>query len=104
MIIYEVNLEIEVAIFDAYMHWLRPHIKDLLTIEGFIKADLLVDMDSKDKGIRKIIVAYYIKNYEAYSNYLINHATQMREEALKRFNGQFNASRRVLKLEDTYSL
>ncbi|KTD13369.1 DUF4286 family protein [Legionella jamestowniensis] len=105
MIVYEVNLEIKVAIFDAYISWLKPHIKDLLALDGFIKADLLFDVDSKDdKETRKITVAYYLKDYDTYSHYVTNHANQMREDALKRFNGQFNASRRVLKLEDTYFL
>ncbi|CEK11358.1 DUF4286 family protein [Legionella hackeliae] len=104
MIVYEVNLEVNETIFKEYINWLKPHINELLAIEGFIKADLLFDRFNETKEVRKITVAYYLTDYAAYDNYVNNYAAKLREDALRRFNGQFNSSRRVLELEGTYSL
>ncbi|WED43663.1 DUF4286 family protein [Legionella cardiaca] len=104
MVIYEVNLEVKEAIFNEYFAWLKPHIKELLTLEGFIKADLLFDNEQASEGVRKIVVTYYLKDYAAYHHYINTHALKMREDAIKRFAGQSSAHRRVLELEGSYSL
>lgn len=104
MLIYEVNLEVNVAIFDEYMAWLKPHIKELLVLEGFLKANILFDKKDEKKHLKKISVAYYINDYQSYLNYIEHQAPQMRKAALERFNGQFRVnSRRVLDIEGSYS-
>lgn len=103
MLIYEVNLEVNSAIFDNYMRWLKPHIRELLALKGFIKAEILFEQQAGETGIKKITVAYYIDNYENYLNYIDNHAPQMRKDALERFKGQFLVpNRRVLHVEGSY--
>ncbi len=102
MIIYEVNIEIDMAVFEEYIGWLKPHIKELLAIDGFIKADLLFENDDKTEGIKKITVAYYLKDYDAYHNYVETHANKMRKDAIRRFEGQFKVARRILELKDSF--
>ncbi|CDZ77431.1 hypothetical protein BN59_01714 [Legionella massiliensis] len=103
MLIYEVNLEVNSAIFDNYMLWLKPHIGELLALKGFVKAELLLEQQAGEVAVKKVTVAYYLDNYEDYLNYIDNHAPHMRKDALERFNGQFRVhSRRVLHVEGSY--
>lgn len=103
MIVYEVNLDVNTAIFESYLAWLKPHIQDILALQGFVKADLLFDNEQSSEAIKKVTVVYYLKDYESYSHYLETYATKMREDAMKRFDGQFSAKRRVLELDSSYS-
>ena len=40
MIVYEVNLEFDVAIAAAYRAWLQGHIAEILTLPGFLSAQV----------------------------------------------------------------
>jgi len=35
MIVYEVNLQIDSEVADEYAKWLKPHIEQILELEGF---------------------------------------------------------------------
>ncbi|KTD18840.1 Uncharacterised protein [Legionella lansingensis] len=102
MLIYEVNLEVNRPIFEDYIRWLQPHIKELLTFDGFLKADLLFDTNDEQADVRKITIAYYLKDYQSYYNYINGPAVTMREQGSQRFKGQFVAHRRLLELQRSY--
>jgi hypothetical protein len=103
MLKYEVNLEINATIVDDYLAWLKPHIKAMLQLDGFIKAELLVARENDTKESKKFTVAYYLKDYKSYEDYIRLQAQAMRDEGLTRFNGLFTAHRRVLEITDTFS-
>lgn len=101
MLIYEVNLHVEAAIFDPFMAWLNPHVEAMLGMAGFIKAMVCLDEDTSQEG-RKIVVHYYLTSMEDYQHYLDCHAPRMRQDGLDRFGQQFTASRRLLTVHHTY--
>ena len=39
--VYEVNLEVDAAVAPAFKEWLRPHMAEMLDIEGFLSAEML---------------------------------------------------------------
>ncbi len=41
MIIYEVNLSIELELESAFIPWLKEHIEKILKLKGFVSASLL---------------------------------------------------------------
>jgi len=41
-IIYEVNVEIDADVYQAYIEWLRPHADHILALPGFKSASLCV--------------------------------------------------------------
>lgn len=84
------------------MYWLKPHIRELLKLDGFLKAEILFDKTDEIAGIKKITVAYFISDYKHYQEYISRHASNMRNEAIKRFAGQFTVHRRVLEVESTH--
>lgn len=96
MILYEVNLEIEPSIEDQYLVWLKDHIQKMLQFEGFLDSKTYRQHESHQKV--KFTVHYFLKDQESLDHYLENHASQMREDALTLFSGQFSASRRVFRL------
>ncbi|MDP1601862.1 MAG: DUF4286 family protein [Legionella sp.] len=103
MLKYEVNLEINADIVGDYLAWLKPHIKKILGLEGFVKAELLIDRLDDTAGVKKITVAYYLKDFKSYEEYIRCHATAMRDEGLARFQGLFSAQRRVLEIDTTFN-
>jgi hypothetical protein len=100
-IIYEVNLVIDEAIASAYDAWLLEHMKEMLTFTGFIKAQRFSRLAAEEGGSgedtsRLWTVQYWVETREHLEEYFRTQAPRMREEGLKRFPGQFKASRRIL--------
>lgn len=106
-IIYEVNLKIQNDTAEDYLKWLRPHIDEILKLDGFVRADLF-SRNPEDEGGEKdanhvyFTVQYHLVSRQALDDYLKNHAPRMREDGLKRFGGKFTASRRVLQFVEAH--
>ena len=96
VILYEVNLTVDLEVADVYAAWLGPHIDALLALEGFTGADWF-DVDA-DPGAGRVrwCVQYRLRDRAALETYLAEHAARMRDEGLNRFAGRFEATRRVL--------
>ncbi|MDX1836976.1 DUF4286 domain-containing protein [Legionella taurinensis] len=103
MLIYEVNLTVEVAIVEAFMGWLKPHIQELLGFEGFLNAMVSMDSESQTSERRTLVVHYYLASEDHYHNYIRDHAPRMRQDGIDRFGSQFTATRRVLTVLNSYS-
>ena len=104
MLNYEVNLKISSEIYSEYLEWLIPHIKEMLSFEGFLKADLYEDLEQalNDEYV-SITASYQVDSQENLQNYLSTKANHMREDGIKRFGGKFQANRRILKLKHSYT-
>lgn len=102
MIKYEVNIEVNAEVAADYLEWLKPHITEILAIEGFIKADLFLEEVDDAALIKKITVDYYLCNQQAYENYIKVHAPRLRQDAKIKFDGLFTIKRRVLYLLKNY--
>ena len=92
MIIYEVNLNIEENIFNDYLDWLKTHIKEMLSFDGFQSARLFRHAEEENQ----LVVHYEVTSKEDLNNYFENHAARMREDGINRFGNQFTATRRIL--------
>ena len=94
MVTYQVDIKLlEDGIHNKFENWLKKHVNEILLIEGFVSAQVLVPVEGSE-GIN-FSVRYQLKNHQALENYFKNHAGQMREEGLKLFPEQFSASRAV---------
>lgn len=96
MIIYEVNLKIDNAIVEDYNQWLVAHIEEILQIEGFESAEWL-EVESDDTDHVSYSIQYHLTDRGSLENYFQNHAARLRQDGLERFEGQFTATRRILK-------
>ena len=98
MVVYEVNLEVETEVAEAYAAWLAPHVAEVLAAPGFVSADWWTvepDGDDRQPGVRWC-VQYRVESRAALQTYFDEHAGRLRGDGLARFGGRFRASRRVL--------
>lgn len=97
MIVYQVDLQVDAAIADAYLPWLRAHVRQMLAFPGFEQATLLAVIDPPPPADAvQWRVQYRLRDQAALDDYLRNHAAAMRAEGLQRFGAAVRASRRVL--------
>jgi hypothetical protein len=96
MIVYEVRIEVEPAIADAYHDWLVPHVHEVLAIPGFGGAELF--REDGDGSHPVFTVRYHLDTRRALEAYLREHAPRLRAEGEAKFGGRFRASRRVMEL------
>lgn len=98
MIVYEVTVEIDRALGDAYAGWLRDHVAQMLSFDGFIAAQRYERSDLPDDAPRRgFVIAYRLRDQAALDAYFADHAAAMRADGERRFGGRFTATRRVLR-------
>jgi antibiotic biosynthesis monooxygenase (ABM) superfamily enzyme len=97
VILYEVNLDVDGAIFAAYRTWLDEHIRAMLTLPGFIGAEVFELREPTPAAQRRSLCVHYrLADAADLDRYLRIDAPRMRAEGETRFPGQFHASRRIL--------
>ena len=97
MIVYEVNLEIRDGVADAFRTWLDGHVAEILTLPGFVSAEILERRDPPSAtGTLALVVHYRLTDEASLQRYFDEHAPRMREDGLRRFGDAFTATRRVL--------
>lgn len=97
MIVYVVELEMDVALRDEYLVWLDDHVHGMLALPGFIGAEILIRSEPPAPAERFIVQAHYrLRDRAAWDDYLAHHAARMREAGLARFGQRVRASRTVL--------
>ena len=94
-VIYEVNLDIDTAIADAYLAWLRDHVAGMLALPGFLRADVFTVADPPAQRLL-LSLHYHVCDMAALQSYFDHHAAAMRGDGIARFDGRFNATRRIL--------
>ncbi|HZH42588.1 MAG TPA: DUF4286 family protein [Lysobacter sp.] len=102
-VIYEVELDVDAAVADAYRAWLDAHIREILALPGFTGARLfVVDDPAPAPGRIVLCVQYALRDGAALDAYLREHAPRLRADGLARFGGRFVARRRVMTLQQTF--
>ncbi len=97
MLVYEVNITVRNAVAEAYRAWLGDHVRELLTLPGFLSAEVfVVEPEQDDAEHQQMVVAYRLESHNCLTRYLREFAPAMRAKALERFAGQFEIQRRVL--------
>lgn len=93
-LIYEVTIELEnVEIEQNYLSWLKTHLQEILTLDGFIEARLYRVASSPKPAWT---VHYTVETRAKLDAYIQNHAPAMRAEGVSRFGNQVSLSRRIL--------
>ena len=99
MILYEVRLEVDPAIAAEYREWLAGHVREIIALPGFVRADIL--REPRDSGRIGLCAQYWLVDRNALDNYLRDHAPRLRADAMRRFPDGFTAARRVLELDQS---
>jgi quinol monooxygenase YgiN len=93
-IIYEVTLSPDPSIAAAFDTWLEEHVREMLTLPGFLGASIHHAADPASDGLESVVM-YRLENRDALQAYLHQHAEAMRSRGVERFGDRFQASRRV---------
>lgn len=97
MIIYVVELEMDVALRDEYLAWLRSHVAEMLALPGFLAAEIMECREPPPPTGRWVVLAHYrLRDRASWKTYLAEHAPRMRAAGLARFGDQVQVTRRVL--------
>ena len=101
MLIYEVNVFVNEDRAQEYAEFLDHHIRDILKIKGFIKAELfseLIDSSTPTPEPKQahFAIHYHVETEADLQNYFNHHASAMRKDAIDRFGNSFSAKRRNL--------
>ena len=91
---YEVDVEVDEAIFDEYLPWLEAHVQKILAIPGFQRANLSEKKTLKP-GRRNVVVVYELRSMDCLNRYIEDHAVKLREEAIERFGEKIKIMRRI---------
>ena len=94
MIVYEVNLSVERDIEHAYLEWLRRHVDEILSFDGFTGAEVF-EVENGSARV-ELVVRYTLRDRNALEQYFLQHADRMRRDGTDRFGAKFNATRRVM--------
>ena len=95
MIIYEVNLNISLNVYNKFDLWLNKHIEKMLSHKGFIECKRYT-IKSDDIKNKNICLHYYIEDENSLQDYLDNYSKIMQKSAVLIFGKQFSANRRIL--------
>jgi len=99
MVIYEVNLTINRAIYSEFTLWLKEHVNEMLQFPGFIQASVFkLEEEISDQG--KLTIQYQLGSRADLDRYFTEFAPRMREEGIKRFNDKYSAERRIFEVQE----
>lgn len=94
--IYEDTLSVDKDIVEAFDAWLADHVREMLEVPGFLKAQTF-ELEDDDRGRARRVTHYYLASEEDLEQYFAGPANAMRQSGIDRFADQFEASRRVLR-------
>lgn len=97
IVVYEVNLTVDMAVQAEFRKWLRSHTRLMLTLPGFAGAKLFeAERGSAGATTIQYVVQYLLESRPALQNYLNEHAREMRKQTHLRFGDSVIAHRRIL--------
>ena len=103
-ILYEVTLEIDEDIVEAYLAWIRAgHIQEVMALPGFVGWQMSVSEDGEAKttgaqGQKRVVFVeqYEVASRKALEEYFTKYAQGIRDDHTRMWDGKFAASRRIL--------
>jgi hypothetical protein len=97
VVVYEVNLTLDADIASEFQEWLAGHVTEMLEFKGFESSKIL---DVEDAFAKRLCVWYFVETRADLEAYFEEGAARMRADGLDRFGGRFQATRRILAVED----
>ena len=94
--IYEVTINVDREIVDEFDAWLAHHVEEMSHASGIIHAEVLAPADNTEGRARRI-TQYYFDSDSDLEQYLADQPEPIEKSAIDRFEGRFDASRRVLR-------
>ena len=97
--IYEVTINVDREIVDQFDAWLDDHVQEMLQISGISRAEIF-EQEDDDQGRARRVTQYFFASDADLEQYISGQAEAMQQSAIDRFEGRFEAARRVLRHSD----
>jgi len=97
MIVYVIELDVDAALANEYLPWLRAHAQEMLDLPGFTGAEVFECLEpAPEPGRVGYAVHYRLRDRATFEGYLREHAGRMREQGLRAFGDRVRARRALL--------
>ena len=100
MVIYEVNLVIDIDVYPQFQVWLKKHAEEMLQFPGFIQASILKPEKEEIPNQEKLTVQYQVEDRAALEIYFTEFAPKMRGDGISLFKDKFSAERSIFEVQD----
>jgi hypothetical protein len=98
MIIYNVTINIDAAIHEEWLTWMKAiHIPEVMATGYFIESKICKIIGDEETGINYAI-QYTAQTMEHYETYKANHAPALQQKVTARYPGKFVAFRTLLEI------
>lgn len=104
MVIYNVTVNIDASIHDAWLVWIKEHIPQVLSTGKFDRATLTRVLVDDNSGAFTYSIQYRAHSREALQDYYENHAEGLRKAGAEKFADKMLAFRTELEFIDEYSV
>ena len=91
-------MQVDSIAADEYAEWLKPHIEQILEIEGFQGVEWFVCDSEDDKAHWSI--RYHLDKRSSLASYLENHAPTLIQEGVNKFGEYLSSNRRIMSLRN----
>lgn len=101
MIIYNVTVNIDNAVADDWLTWMREvHVPEVMSTGMFLKNNIYRVMADDDSGGQTYSIQYTCKNMETYEHYRSTFAPTLQADHANRYKDKFVAFRTLLEVID----
>ncbi len=99
MFIYNVTIQVEKSIHDAWLLWLQSiHIPEVMATNCFTKYQLVQILETNDTENLTYAVQYYTDSKAKYNRYIEIFAPTLREAGIKAWGNKFIAFRTLMQV------
>ena len=99
MIIYNVTVNIDNAVADEWLQWMKDvHVPDVMRTGLFTKNNIYKILADEDSGGQSFSVQYTCENMQKYEEYRDKYAAALQADHPNRYKDRFVAFRTLLEL------
>jgi len=102
MYIYNVTTNIDAAVHDEWLNWIKTHITEVLNTGKFTYAKLTEVLVEEEMGGKTYSIQYAANTREDLENYYTFNAPKLELEGLKRFADKMLTFKTELKIIDEF--
>ncbi|TWI01650.1 uncharacterized protein DUF4286 [Luteimonas cucumeris] len=97
-IVYEVNVEVDVALAQAYRGWMDTYVREMVSLPGFLGAHIHnVLVPAPPAGMHAMCVQFVLRDTASLDLYLREHAMRFRVSSHQHFGDRARITRRVMR-------
>jgi len=97
MIIYNVTIKLDEAIYPQWLVWLKEeHIPDVIATGCFTRATILQLLETDDSEGPTYAIQYFAESKALYNQYIEKYAPEMRQRSFDKWGNRFIAFRSVM--------